>query len=59
MINKLEMAVLIDFAISSNYNIKEKVHKKLKNSQGLKEEIAKLWRFKVSVVPVVMEHSEL
>lgn len=51
MINK--KAVVVDVAIPSDRN-KEKEHYKLEKYQGLREELEKTWKVKVTVVPVVI-----
>ena len=46
-------AVFQDVAIPSDSNIWKKEHKKHEKSQGLEEELLKMWRVKATVVPVV------
>ncbi|XP_041652507.1 uncharacterized protein LOC121515677 [Cheilinus undulatus] len=43
-------AVVIDVAIPSDSNIREKEHEKLEKYQGLKEELEKMWGVKETVV---------
>ncbi|CAL9694852.1 unnamed protein product [Knipowitschia caucasica] len=47
-------AVVVDVAIPSDGNIRKKEHEKLEKYQGLREELERAWRVKVTVVPVVI-----
>ncbi|XP_024121103.1 uncharacterized protein LOC112142083 [Oryzias melastigma] len=47
-------AVVVDVAVPSHGNIKKKEHEKLEKYQGLREELEKAWKVKVTVVPVVI-----
>ncbi|KAF7661452.1 hypothetical protein LDENG_00261530 [Lucifuga dentata] len=47
-------AVVIDVAILSDGNIREKEHEKREKYQGLKEELDRMWKVKSTVVPVVI-----
>ena len=48
-------AVVVDVAIPSDGNIREKEHEKLEKYQGLKEALKKMWSVRAAVVPIVME----
>ena len=55
VIDKLqEKAVVLDVAIPGNNKIKKKEHKKLKNYQGLKENMEKMLKVKATVVLVLI-----
>ncbi|CAI5667744.1 unnamed protein product [Oreochromis niloticus] len=43
-------AVVIDVAVPNDSNIRKKEHEKLEKYQGLREELEKMWREKVTVV---------
>ncbi|CAI5636064.1 unnamed protein product [Oreochromis niloticus] len=47
-------AVVIDVAVPNDSNIRKKEHEKLEKYQGLREELERMWRVKVTVVPVVI-----
>uniref|UniRef100_A0A669EZW7 Reverse transcriptase domain-containing protein n=1 Tax=Oreochromis niloticus TaxID=8128 RepID=A0A669EZW7_ORENI len=47
-------AVVIDVAVPNDSNIRKKEHEKLEKYQGLREELERMWRIKVTVVPVVI-----
>uniref|UniRef100_A0A3B3HW39 Reverse transcriptase domain-containing protein n=1 Tax=Oryzias latipes TaxID=8090 RepID=A0A3B3HW39_ORYLA len=47
-------AVVVDVAVPSDGNIRKKEHEKLEKYQGLREELEKAWKVKVTVVPVVI-----
>ncbi|XP_076747453.1 uncharacterized protein LOC143421715 [Maylandia zebra] len=47
-------AVVIDVAVPNDSNIGKKEHEKLEKYQGLREELERMWRVKVTVVPVVI-----
>ncbi|TWW73543.1 hypothetical protein D4764_15G0009370 [Takifugu flavidus] len=46
--------LVVVFAIPSDRNIRKKEHEKLERYQGLKEEMARMWDMKATVVPVVI-----
>ena len=45
---------MLDAAIPSEGNIRQREHEKLEQCRGLKEELEKLWSVKVAVVPIVI-----
>ncbi|XP_051916213.1 uncharacterized protein LOC127597287 isoform X2 [Hippocampus zosterae] len=47
-------AVVVDVAVPSDGNIRKKEHEKLEKYQGLREELERAWKVKVTVVPVVV-----
>ncbi|XP_078791071.1 uncharacterized protein LOC111949134 [Oryzias latipes] len=47
-------AIVVDVAVPSDGNIRKKEHEKLEKYQGLREELEKAWKVKVTVVPVVI-----
>uniref|UniRef100_A0A3P9LU28 D(1B) dopamine receptor n=1 Tax=Oryzias latipes TaxID=8090 RepID=A0A3P9LU28_ORYLA len=47
-------AVVVDAAVPSDGNIRKKDHEELEKYQGLREELEKAWKVKVTVVPVVI-----
>uniref|UniRef100_A0A669BFW3 Seizure related 6 homolog like n=1 Tax=Oreochromis niloticus TaxID=8128 RepID=A0A669BFW3_ORENI len=53
VVDKQRKMAVVDVAILNHSNIKKKEHEKLEKYQGLREELEKMWRVKVIVVPVV------
>ncbi|XP_051931065.1 uncharacterized protein LOC127607055 [Hippocampus zosterae] len=47
-------AVVVDIAVPSDGNIRKKEHEKLEKYQGLREELERAWKVKVTVTPVVV-----
>ena len=47
-------ATVIDVAVPSDCNIRKKEHEKIDKYQGLREEMEKMWKVKVKVVPIVI-----
>ena len=47
--------MVVDIAIPSNCIIHKKEHEKVEKHQGVKGELKRAWKLKVSVVPMVIE----
>lgn len=46
--------MVIDIAILSDMNVREKEYKKLKKYQGMEEELEKMWRVKAKIIPLII-----